>query len=49
VIPNISVLPTSADLAGERDPALAFALELAGVTMSPNDAWKLFPEVRSRS
>jgi len=47
VIPNIAVLPTSADLASERDPALAFALELAGVAMDPHEAWKLFPEVRS--
>jgi hypothetical protein len=43
------VLPTSADLAGERDPALAFALELAGVKLDPHDAWKLFPERRAEN
>jgi len=46
VVPNIAVLPTSADLAAERDPALAFALELAGVKIDPHDAWKLFSETR---
>jgi carboxyl-terminal processing protease len=49
VVPNIAVLPTSADLAGERDPALAFALELAGVKIDPHDAGKLFPEARTGS
>jgi len=49
VVPNIAVLPTSADLAGERDPALAFALELAGVKLDPHDAWKLFPDRRTEN
>lgn len=46
VVPNIAVLPTSADLAEERDPALTFALELAGVKLDPHEAWKLFSETR---
>ncbi len=46
VIPNIAVLPTAADLAAERDPALAFALELAGVKIDPRDAAKIFSERR---
>jgi C-terminal processing protease CtpA/Prc len=44
VIPNIAVLPTARDLAQKRDPAMAFALELAGVKMSAEDAGKIFAE-----
>jgi C-terminal processing protease CtpA/Prc len=46
VIPNIAVLPTAADLAAERDPALAFALELAGVKIDAREAAKIFDERR---
>jgi hypothetical protein len=38
------VLPTATDLAEERDPALAFALELAGVKMDAREAAKMFNE-----
>jgi len=38
VIPDHLVLPTSSDLAARRDPQLAKALELLGVTMSSADA-----------
>jgi C-terminal processing protease CtpA/Prc len=47
VIPNIAVLPTSKDLAEGRDPALAFALELAGIKMDPCEAAKIFSEESS--
>ena len=44
VIPNIAVLPTARDLAEGRDPALAFALELAGIKVDPCEAAKIFNE-----
>ena len=44
VIPNIAVLPTGQDLAEKRDPAMAFALELAGVKLSAEEAGKIFKE-----
>jgi C-terminal processing protease CtpA/Prc len=44
VIPNIALVPTGSDLAEKRDPALAFALELAGVKISAEDAANIFPE-----
>jgi carboxyl-terminal processing protease len=43
VTPDVVVLPTAADLANGRDPLLAQAAELAGVTMTPEEAGKLFP------
>jgi C-terminal processing protease CtpA/Prc len=43
VQPDRTFLPTPADLAAGRDPALAYAASLAGVTLSPEDAAKLFP------
>ena len=42
VIPNIAVLPTGSDLLEERDPALAFALELAGIQIDPKEAAEIF-------
>ncbi len=44
VIPNIALLPTPMDFREERDPALAYALELAGVMIDPQAAFKLFDE-----
>jgi carboxyl-terminal processing protease len=41
VIPNVAALPTAADLAAKRDPALQFALEMAGVRMTAEDAAKV--------
>jgi carboxyl-terminal processing protease len=43
VIPDTLVLPTAADLANGRDPVLAQAAELAGATLDPVAAGKLFP------
>jgi carboxyl-terminal processing protease len=43
VVPDVVVLPTASDLASGRDPVLAKAAELVGVTMTPEEAGKLFP------
>jgi carboxyl-terminal processing protease len=43
VTPDALVLPTASDLANGRDPVLAKAAEMVGVTMTPEEAGKLFP------
>ena len=43
VTPDEVVLPTAADLAAGRDPVLARAAQLAGLTLDPVAAGKLFP------
>jgi carboxyl-terminal processing protease len=43
VSPDESVLPTPADLAAGRDPALARAIELTGTKISAEDAGKILP------
>ena len=43
VIPDEIVLPSGADLARHRDPALARAITLAGRAITPEDAGLLFP------
>ncbi len=43
VIPDEIVLPSGADLAGLRDPALARAITLAGHAVTPEAAGRLFP------
>jgi C-terminal processing protease CtpA/Prc len=43
VTPDEVVLPTAADLAARRDPALARAAALAGASLSPEKAGTLFP------
>lgn len=42
VEPDESVLPTPADLAARRDPALAHAIAMAGGSLTPDQAGKLF-------
>jgi len=42
VSPDESALPQPADLASQRDPVLARALTLAGATITPEEAGKLF-------
>jgi C-terminal processing protease CtpA/Prc len=46
VVPDEVVLPTAADLAADRDPALARATELLGVGLTPELAGRLFPAGR---
>jgi hypothetical protein len=43
VTPNVAALPTGRDLAAGNDPAMQFALEMAGVKLSATEAarvWK---------
>jgi C-terminal processing protease CtpA/Prc len=44
VTPDQLLLPTSTDLLNKRDLVLSSAVESAGVTLSPEDAAKLFPK-----
>jgi carboxyl-terminal processing protease len=44
VTPDQLLLPTPADLLNKRDTVLSSAAESAGVTLSPEDAAKLFPK-----
>lgn len=43
VTPDELLLPTAADIAGNRDPVLARAVELCGAKMTPEAAGALFP------
>jgi C-terminal processing protease CtpA/Prc len=43
VTPDVIVLPTAADMAARRDPALARAVALAGAGLSAEKAGSLFP------
>ena len=46
VVPDEMVLPSGADLAQRRDPALARAITLAGHAITPEEAGDLFPPER---
>ena len=43
VTPQVFMVPSGADLAAQRDPVLAAALELLGQTVTPEHAGKYFP------
>ena len=43
VTPDITILPTAADLGGTRDPVLARAIEMAGGKLDAAAAGKMFP------
>jgi C-terminal processing protease CtpA/Prc len=43
VEPNVTILPSGNDLATQRDPVLAAALQLTGNKIDPSEAGKLFP------
>lgn len=43
VAPDELLLPTASDLAAERDPVLARAVELAGGKITPEEAGRMFP------
>ena len=44
VVPDETVLPTAADLAAGRDPVLARAIALAGGSITPETASRLFSD-----
>ncbi|MBX3292768.1 MAG: PDZ domain-containing protein [Acidobacteria bacterium] len=46
VYPDVTVLPTGADIATKRDVVLSKALEMVGVAMTPEQAGSMFPSSR---
>ncbi len=48
VNPDLKMVPTGRDLAGNRDVVLSYAVSLAGGDLSPEDAGKLFPVQRPK-
>ena len=49
VDPDINILPTSTDIANNRDPVLAKAASMLGVKLTPEEAGAMFPyEERSK-
>jgi C-terminal processing protease CtpA/Prc len=45
VVPDTKLLPTQEDMAAGRDPVLAAAALSVGVTISPDEAGKMFPVI----
>jgi C-terminal processing protease CtpA/Prc len=45
VVPDTKLLPTQEDMAAGRDPVLSAAAQSVGVTISPEEAGKLFPVI----
>jgi C-terminal processing protease CtpA/Prc len=45
VEPDVMLLPTQADFVAGRDPVLAAAAQLAGVSLTPEKAGALFPTI----
>ena len=45
VVPDTKLLPTQEDMAAGRDPVLAAAALSVGVTISPEEAGKMFPVI----
>ena len=43
IVPDETALPTSADLAAQRDPVLSRAAAIGGVKLDPEKAGTLFP------
>jgi len=44
VVPDVLLIPAGADLAAKRDPTLAHAAKLAGVSLDPERAGQFFPK-----
>jgi hypothetical protein len=43
VTPDETIVPSAEDLVNGRDPVMVRAAELAGITLSPEEAGKVFP------
>lgn len=44
VIPDVPILPSGRDLLAKRDIVLSKALESLGLKVTPEDAFKMFPD-----
>lgn len=48
VIPDVPILPTGADIAARRDPVMAKALSMVGMTMAPVEAAAIYRDAKRR-